>query len=142
MSTNITILGSINLDTTYHITRIPLAGETLQIKEKTFAGGGKGANQAFAAQRSGAKVHFIGAVGNDEAGKRMLKAMKEEGIDLANVAVKDNEKTGTATILLDQNGQNSILVYSGANGLIDHRQIINAESTIANSNYIIAQFET
>ncbi|MCT6811680.1 MAG: ribokinase [Lactobacillus helsingborgensis] len=142
MSINISVLGSINLDTTYHITHIPLPGETLQVNKKTYAGGGKGANQAVAAQRSGATVHFIGAVGNDTAGKFMLETMGKENIDLANVEVKENEQTGAATILLDKNGQNSILVYAGANSLISHKQIVKAEDVIAKSQYIIAQFET
>lgn len=142
MSINISVLGSINLDTSYHLVRIPLPGETLQIKEKTYAGGGKGANQAVAAQRSGANVHFIGAVGNDSAGKYMLNLLKKEKIDLTNVEIKNNEKTGAATILLDEKGQNSILVYAGANNLISHEQIIKAEKTIAKSDYIIAQFES
>lgn len=142
MNNDISVLGSINLDTTYHMTRIPLPGETLHISKKTYAGGGKGANQAVAAKRSGANVHFIGAVGNDEAGKYMLDAMKKEDIDLANIEVKSQESTGSATILLSERGQNSILVYAGANGLIDHQQILKAKNTIVNSDFIISQFET
>lgn len=142
MSTDISILGSINLDTTNHIARIQLPGETIHVNKKTSAAGGKGANQAVAAQRSSAKVHFIGAVGDDAAGDFMLKALKKEKIDLTNVEVKKGERTGAATILLDEKGQNSILVYAGANNLIDDKQINKAESTIANSKFIVAQFES
>ncbi|MED7618650.1 UNVERIFIED_CONTAM: ribokinase, partial [Bifidobacterium breve] len=87
-------------------------------------------------------VSFIGAVGNDAAGKYMLNELEKEKINLSNVQIKDTAQTGTATVLLDENGQNSILVYAGANGLIDSSQINKAEDTIANSDYIIAQFET
>ena len=142
MSSKISILGSINLDSTYHVDKIPLPGETIHVNKKTFAAGGKGANQAVAAKRSGATVSFIGAVGNDAAGKYMLNELEKEKINLSNVQIKDTAQTGTATVLLDENGQNSILVYAGANGLIDSSQINKAEDTIANSDYIIAQFET
>ena len=71
-----------------------------------------------------------------------MNELEKEKINLSNVQIKDTAQTGTATVLLDENGQNSILVYAGANGLIDSSQINKAEDTIANSDYIIAQFET
>lgn len=142
MSADISILGSINLDTTNHITRIPLPGETIQVKKKTSAAGGKGANQAVAAQRSGTNVHFIGAVGDDAAGSFMLDKLKKEKIDLTDVEIKKGKRTGAATILLDEKGQNSILVYAGANELINDEQITRAENTIAKSDFIVAQFES
>lgn len=127
MGVNISILGSINLDTTYHISHIPLPGETIHVKRETSAAGGKGANQAIAAQRSGSFVHFIGSVGNDSAGQYMLKTMRKDGIDLSNVKVDLKDTTGAATILLNEKGQNSILVYSGANNSIDIKQIQKAK---------------
>jgi ribokinase len=142
MGVKISVLGSINLDTTHHIKRIPLPGETLHVTKKTSAAGGKGANQAVAARRSGADVYFIGAVGDDEAGRYMLNELHKESINLDNVNSEESEGTGAATILLDEKGQNSILVYAGANGLIDQEQIDKAEKEIASSDYIIAQFET
>ena len=101
MSNNISILGSINLDTTDHIARIPLPGETIQVNKKSSAAGGKGANQAVAARRSGAEVYFIGAVGDDSAGQSMIDTLRKETIDLTNVEVKKDERTGAATILLE-----------------------------------------
>lgn len=142
MNISISVLGSINSDTTYHVARIPLPGETIHIREKSTAAGGKGANQAVASRRSGAEVHFIGAVGNDAAGKHIIDVLKKENIDTTNIAIRNEKGTGTATILLDDKGQNSILVYAGANNLIDSKQIQAAEETIADSDYIIAQFET
>lgn len=141
MVNNISVLGSINLDTTYHVTRIPLPGETIHVAKKTIAAGGKGANQAVAARRSGAKVSFIGAVGNDSAGKYMLQTLEKEKIDSENI-IQKKEGTGEATVLLDEKGQNSILVYSGANDAIDNKQIERAKSTITKSDFIISQFET
>lgn len=138
----ISVLGSINLDTTYHVDHIPLPGETLHVNKKTAAAGGKGANQAVAAQRSGSKVHFIGAIGKDNGGEFMSDTMKDEGIDLSQVLVIPKVDTGTATILLGKDGQNSILVDPGANASVFTDQIEKATDVIKNSNYIIAQFET
>jgi len=138
----ISVLGSINLDSTLHINHIPLPGETIHVTKKTAAAGGKGANQAVAAQRSGAEVSFIGTVGRDYGGKFMLTTMKNEGINLTQVLIKENIDTGTATIMLDEKGQNSILVDAGANAEVTPNQIDNAEETIKNSDYIIAQFKT
>lgn len=140
--TKVSVLGSINLDTTLHINHIPLPGETLHVSEKSSAAGGKGANQAVASQRGGASVSFIGAVGTDDGGKFMLDTMKKEGINLDQVKVLSDADTGAATILLDEKGQNSILVDAGANAKVTPAQIQEAAETIKNSDYIIAQFET
>lgn len=138
----ITVLGSINLDTTYSIPRIPLPGETIHVTSVSSAAGGKGANQAVAAQRSGLQVNFIGSVGDDQGGKFMLDTMKKEGINLENVKVNSAIETGAAAILLDEKGQNSILVDAGANGTVEPEQVKKAEDAIARSEYIVAQFET
>lgn len=142
MKNKVCVLGSINLDTTLHVERIPLPGETVPVSDKSSAPGGKGANQAVASARSGAKVHFIGAIGDDNSGQTMLRSLKEDNIDLTNITKSDKAGTGTATIMLDENGQNSILVYPGANKEINLTQIKNAESLIASMDFIVAQFET
>lgn len=98
----ITVLGSINLDTTYSVPRIPLPGETIHVNHVSAAAGGKGANQAVAAQRSGLQVNFIGNVGNDHGGKYMMETMKKEGINLNNVIINSKIETGAAAILLDE----------------------------------------
>ncbi|RVU71667.1 MULTISPECIES: ribokinase [Lactobacillus] len=140
--TEITVLGSINVDNTYAIPRIPLPGETIHVDGISSAAGGKGANQAVAAQRSGAQVHFIGSVGDDRNGELMRQTMEKEGIDLTHVTINEMVETGSAKILLDEKGQNSILVYAGANGVVNPEQALVAEDVIAKSDYIIAQFET
>lgn len=142
MKNKVCVLGSINLDTTLHVERIPLPSETVPVSDKSSAPGGKGANQAVASARSGAKVHFIGAIGDDNSGQTMLRSLKEDNIDLTNITKSDKAGTGTATIMLDENGQNSILVYPGANKEINLTQIKNAESLIASMDFIVAQFET
>ena len=105
----VTIVGSLNVDTTLRIKRMPLPGETLAAEGKSSAAGGKGANQAVSAARSGAQTAFIGEVGKDNSGQMMLDEMKANGIDVAGIRENDQVGTGTASILLDENGQNSIL---------------------------------
>lgn len=81
MTNRIAVLGSINVDTTYHVARFPEPGETLSATDKSSAPGGKGANQAVAAARSGAQTTFIGMVGADNEGRFMREALQEDGVD-------------------------------------------------------------
>ena len=111
----ITVVGSINLDRTIRLSHMPQIGETMHTKEIFSAGGGKGANQAVAAKRLGANTYFIGAVGEDEAGKLMLELLSEEEINLDAVANVKGEATGQAYIMVDDLGQNSIMIHAGAN---------------------------
>ncbi|GAF37729.1 ribokinase [Lentilactobacillus farraginis] len=138
----ITVLGSLNVDTTFRITRFPNPGETVQVHEKANAAGGKGANQAVAAARSGAKTSFIGQVGNDGAGKFMLHSLENDNINDSYVTTSETTGTGTANIMLDQNGQNCILVYGGANQTLTVSDVKKAEPIIKSSDFIVAQFET
>ncbi|KRM83879.1 ribokinase [Liquorilactobacillus vini] len=138
----ITVVGSLNIDTTLQVNSFPLPGETVKALNKSSTAGGKGANQAVAAARSGAKVYFIGKVGDDQQGKFLIEALKEEKIDVSSIKLEKRIGTGTANIILDKNGQNSIVVYGGANGHLDSLDINQEENKIINSDFIIAQFET
>jgi len=142
MSNIVTVLGSLNLDTIVTIKRIPQPGETISSADKSSAAGGKGANQAIAAVRAGAKVNFIGKVGNDDAGKFMVKSLSDDNVDTSNVSKDDKVGTGSAIILLDENGQNSIVVYGGTNQEVTGEDIASAHAQIKESNFLIAQFET
>lgn len=142
MSNTVTVLGSLNLDTIVTIKRIPQPGETISFADKSSAAGGKGANQAIAAVRAGAKVNFIGKVGNDDAGKFMVKSLSDDNVDTSNVSKDDKVGTGSAIILLDENGQNSIVVYGGTNQEVTGEDIASAHAQIKESNFLIAQFET
>jgi ribokinase len=138
----ITVLGSLNVDTTFRIKRFPEPGETVHVHEKTSAAGGKGANQAVAAARSGAKTAFIGQIGDDGAGKFMLQSLENDNIDGSYVSTSESVGTGTANIMLDENGQNCILVYGGANQKLTVADVKKAEPVIKNSDFVVAQFET
>ncbi len=142
MSNKIVVVGSINVDRTLHIQQIPKPGETVRVRDITQAPGGKGANQAVSAKRSGSEVTFIGAIGKDENGKFMLATLSKEGINIDHITSFADEKTGNATIMLSDAGQNSILMYPGANNKISHSQINSAAAVLKSSNFIVANFET
>ena len=141
MSNKVTVLGSLNVDTILRIPRLPQPGETLKMDDIGVSGGGKGANQAISAARSKSHVTFIGGVGNDVQGEMMLKLLKEDGININNVA-KLNEGTGQAFILLQESGENGIVIYGGANQAIKTTVIQNAMNDIKDSDFLVAQFET
>ena len=138
----VTIVGSLNVDTTLRIKRMPLPGETLAAEGKSSAAGGKGANQAVSAARSGAQTAFIGEVGKDNSGQMMLDEMKANGIDVAGIRENDQVGTGTASILLDENGQNRILIYGGANQQLSPTDVEAAKDKITAADFVVAQFET
>ena len=138
----ITVIGSINLDRTIRLSHMPQIGETMHTKEIFSAGGGKGANQAVAAKRLGANTYFIGAVGEDEAGKLMLELLSEEEINLDAVAHVKGEATGQAYIMVDDLGQNSIMIHAGANNAFTPEHVQAHQAIIEKSDFIIAQFES
>jgi len=112
------VVGSINADLVVSVSRLPGAGET--VTGGTFArhGGGKGANQAVAAARLGARVAFVGAVGADDLGAEALRELEAEGIDVSAVARLGDAATGVAAIVVDEHGENQIAVASGANARV------------------------
>ncbi len=142
MINRVVVLGSLNVDTTLHIDQMPKPGETISAKSKTNSAGGKGANQAVAAVRSGAVTSFIGQVGDDGNGKFMIDALENDGINTDHVAVDKVEGTGSAVILLDSQGQNSIMVYGGANQAMKPAMMVDAEPLIENADILISEFET
>lgn len=142
MSNKIAILGSINVDTTYHVERFPQPGETISAISKSSAPGGKGANQAVAAARSGAKTYFVGKVGDDNEGKFMLEALREEHVDTDCIVVDKVHGTGTAMVTLDVNGQNHIMVYGGANQALLKEDLENTDKVLDSVDFLISQFET
>ncbi|MDT2612915.1 ribokinase [Enterococcus dongliensis] len=138
----ITVIGSINLDRTIRVKQMPKPGETMHTKEIFSAGGGKGANQAVAAKRSEAATNFIGAVGNDAAGEMMRGLLSDEGIELAGVQTLEKQATGQAYIIVDDQGENSIMIHSGANNVFTPQQVQEQANMIKASDFIIAQFES
>ncbi|MQS52466.1 ribokinase [Companilactobacillus mishanensis] len=137
----IVVLGSINVDTILNISHLPQPGETMHMEDRSTAGGGKGANQALAAVRAGADTAFISKIGKDHAADFMMKTFKEDGLNVEHVTFSETEGTGKAYILLQDGGQNSILVYGGANADVTPADVDAAKDVIKDADCIIAQFE-
>ena len=112
MPVELTVVGSINLDLVARVERLPRAGETLSGREFVRVPGGKGANQAVAAARLGASVRMVGAVGDDPLADEALAGLVEAGVDLQ---LARTGATGIALILVDDAGDNQIVVVPGAN---------------------------
>lgn len=110
----ITVVGSINEDITTHSHRLPVPGETIGGATLARYAGGKGANQAVALARLGAEVVLFGAVGRDEAGRSTLQRLRAAGVNVDAVS-RSSLPTGTALVLVDDAGENSIVVAPGAN---------------------------
>lgn len=110
----IVVVGSLNLDLVARVQRMPRPGETVLALGYAEHAGGKGANQAVAAARAGARVAMVGRVGSDDAGARLRDGLAGEGIDVAEVRRVD-APTGRALIEVDEDGQNRIVVVPGAN---------------------------
>lgn len=112
---HVVVVGSINLDMTIRVRSLPRAGETVTNGELHCYPGGKGANQALAARRLGAKVSLIGCVGDDTNATDALRLLKKDGVDLTQVTVDGEASTGVALITVDDDAENQIVVAPGAN---------------------------
>jgi ribokinase len=112
MAVELTVVGSINLDLVARVDRLPRAGETVTGRDFVRVPGGKGANQAVAAARLGARVHMVGAVGDDPFAEEAVTELRAAGVELE---LTRAGTTGIALILVDDAGENQIVVVAGAN---------------------------
>ena len=112
------VCGSVNMDVFGYVERLPAPGETLRGSRLVYAPGGKGANQAVAAARLGADVRFFGRLGDDRFGETLAAALDGDGIDLEGLR-RCGDPTGVALILVADDGQNQIVVLSGANDRVE-----------------------
>jgi ribokinase len=138
MST-VTIAGGINMDVVAFSASLPLPGETISGKDLRYFPGGKGANQAVAAARAGASVALIGRVGDDAFAARLLEFLGQQGVDLDGVTTTPGTPTGTALIVVDDAGENMIVVVPGANGEVAPRDVTHQE--IRKGDVLVSQFE-
>jgi ribokinase len=113
---SLTVVGSANVDLTAKVRRLPRPGETVSDATFARAPGGKGANQAVAAARLGADVHFLGAVGEDDFAEQALSGLRAAGVEIKVVRRGD---TGIALIVVAADGENQIVVVPGANAAVD-----------------------
>ena len=141
MSNNkILVIGSSNTDMTVLADRLPVPGETVLGGKFAMGQGGKGANQAVAAQRLGGNVSFICKVGRDIFGENSLKEYQKEGMDISNV-MYSNEPSGVALISVDTEAENCIVVASGANGDITVEDIESHRKEIEEAGILLLQLE-
>ena len=134
----ILVFGSINADFFLNVKSLPRPGETVLCPSYTFYPGGKGANQAVAAARLGAEVMFAGSVGKDPYGGQVLKSLRDVGINLNRVNSRGTT-TGTAFVVVAEDGENQIVVASGANLETCSNQI--KDSDLSLCTHIVLQLE-
>ncbi len=137
--THIVVLGSTNMDLVAYVEKAPQRGETVTGREYRTIPGGKGANQAIAAARAGATVSMIGAVGNDAFGARLRSTLEHSGVNTDHLRTTEGP-SGTAHIVVDDEGGNAIVVIPGANGTVDHLAP-GDEGLIASADALLLQLE-
>jgi ribokinase len=142
MSTRIVVVGSSNTDLVINTPRLPAPGETIAGGPLLRFGGGKGANQAVAAARSGARVTFVGARGDDDFGAAASAALKREGIDLTHFTLRRGAGSGVALILVGgATRENQVTVARSANDRLRPADVARAASAIAKAGAVVAQLE-
>ncbi len=140
--TRVVVVGSSNTDMVLRVPRIPRPGETVIGRDFAMAGGGKGANQAVAAARAGARVTFVARVGDDVFGERALAALAADGVDTRFVFRTADAPSGIALITVDERGENSISVASGANARLSAADIARAAAAFAGADILLLQLES
>ena len=141
MAPRITVVGSLNIDLVVQAPRMPAPGETITGQGFHIVPGGKGANQAVAAAKLGARVAMVGRVGADSFGQIQRRGMETLGIGTDCLITDRHAPTGTALIVVDARGQNSIVVVPGANGRLTSTDVEAARSIIGASDAVLLQLE-
>jgi len=137
----ILVVGSINIDLVARVDRFPAPGETIAGGDLRQIAGGKGANQAVAVARLGGRAAMVGRVGDDAFGTSMREQLAREGVDVSHVRLSKGTPTGSAVILVDAAGRNSIVVSAGANGRLSPDDLRAAEPVIRSAACVVAQLE-
>ena len=135
------VVGSANVDLTFQVRRLPRMGETLAGKQMRLGFGGKGANQAVMAARLGARVSLVAKVGGDVFGEQMLANLRNQGIDTTHVRIDTTNSTGVASIVVDDQAQNCIIVVPGANGCLLPEDIRASAPAIQAADVLLCQLE-
>lgn len=141
-SAGVVVVGSVNTDLVVRVARFPRPGETLTAESFATSGGGKGANQAIAAARLGARVAMVGAVGRDGFSDERLADLAAAGVDIRRIARSAELPGGVAVIQVDASGENAITIVPGANGAVDAQQVSEAVlSTVTAGDIVACQCE-
>ena len=135
------VLGSINIDFVSFVSRYPQPGETLVSNDFGIFQGGKGANQAIALAKLDVPTLMLGKVGKDALNDFALSSLQESGLDITGITKSQKISTGSASIWVNAQGQNSIVIYPGANGEVDEDFIIQHEKFFDDASWFLTQFE-
>lgn len=139
---NLVVLGSINADHILNLESFPTPGETVTGNQYQVAFGGKGANQAVAAGRSGANIAFIACTGDDDTGERVRKQLASDNIDVSPVSVVEGESTGVALIFVNAEGENVIGIHAGANAALTTERVEAQRAIISGADALLMQLES
>jgi ribokinase len=137
----IVVIGSINTDMVVHTAHIPAPGETILGSSFFITGGGKGANQAVAISKLGAHAYMVGKVGADVFGEQAILNLQYENVDTNFVYTDTQYPSGVALIAVADNGENSIIVASGANSALTKEDVIHTEQAITQCDFVVLQLE-
>lgn len=141
MKKKILVIGSLNVDMVLEMEHMPVIGETVMGTRLSHVPGGKGANQACAAVRLGGEVNMLGCIGQDEFGELQRKNLSDAGVDIRNLKISETHGTGTASIYVDRDGNNSIVVIPGANQGCNADYLKLHDDAIGECDYVILQME-
>ena len=138
---SVMVVGGINMDLVVHTPRFPASGETVVGSHFFTTPGGKGANQAVAAARMGARTLMVGRVGSDAFGQELVTALETEGIDVSGVVVDESTPSGVALIEVDDAGQNRIIQVWGANATLGEAEVNAAVKALPTVQVVLLQLE-
>ncbi|MEJ6004440.1 ribokinase [Paucibacter sp. AS339] len=139
----VAVIGSINMDMVAHASRLPAAGETLAGDDFVMAPGGKGANQAVAAARLGARVDFVSRIGTRQYGEELLRSLQAEGIGCEGVQLDAAALPGIAVIMVGREGggENAIVYVPGSNAQLNAADVSASASMLQKARVVVAQTE-
>lgn len=141
MSKQILVLGSLNIDFSVELERIPIQGETLEAESMAMLPGGKGANQAYAAASLGGEVKMLGLLGQDAFADMLLESLGKVGVDTSSVGRVRGKNSGMAIVAVDQQGRNSIMVIPGSNAAVSEDFVRQNKHLISDCGLLLLQNE-
>jgi ribokinase len=141
MGQDVVVIGSVNRDISVMAPRLPRPGETIVGTGHFFGAGGKGANQAVAAARLGARVAMVGRVGADEHGESLVAGLVEAGVDTSAVGFDEDAGTGIAIITIDEDAENTIVGSPGANMRLRPEHVEQQRELISSASVVLTQLE-
>jgi ribokinase len=137
----IVVAGSVNQDIVLRVNGLPAPGQTVLSYDQSILPGGKGANQAVAAARTGASVAFLGCAGDDDAGAAAVASLRAAGVDTRALRRIESAPTGAAYVVVSDDGENSIVVAPGANALCRSEHVDAAADLIREAALVVTQLE-